>query len=211
MFIKVTLIALTLLTSLHANSLKKGEKIFSLMCDKKRVLSLSSQDIAQLQKQIETQHLCGKLSKTNLTALTYFLTHKEKHQNKHRLTPPKDARCPVCGMFTAKYPKWTALIQTQKGEKHYFDGVKDMMKFYFDPLRFHHDKEDFAQIEVTDYYTLQAIDAQKSYFVLGSNIYGPMGEELIPFKTQADAQHFKSAHHGKSIHTFDTIKEKFLY
>jgi nitrous oxide reductase accessory protein NosL len=181
------------------------------MCDKKKVLALSTDDKVSLEKEITTQKLCGKLSQTNISALIYYLQNQEKSDTKRNLIPPKDARCPVCGMFTAKYPKWTAYIQAQKGEKLYFDGVKDMMKFYFDPQRYHHDKEVFTQIEVTDYYTLEALDAKKAYYVLGSNIYGPMGEELIPFKTKADAQHFKAQHHGKFIHTFDTIQEKFLY
>ena len=211
MFKKTTLILLFSLLSLQANNLKKGEKIFSLMCEQKKVLALSTQDINQLQKEITSQKLCGRLSKTNLLALCDYLTHKTPMQKKHQLTPPKDARCPVCGMFTAKYPKWAALMQTQKGTKYYFDGVKDMMKFYFDPARYHHDREKLAKIEVTDYYTLEAIDAKKAYFVTGSNIYGPMGEELIAFKTKADAQHFQEEHQGKALHTFDTIKENFLY
>ncbi len=181
------------------------------MCDEKKVLALLPQDTEKLQEEIKEQQLCGKLSKTNLLALCTYLTHKDELSTKQILTPPQDARCPVCGMFTAKYPKWTARIETQKGEKLYFDGVKDMMKFYFDPKRYHHDEEVFTKIKVTDYYTLEAIDANKAYFVLGSSVYGPMGEELIPFKTKADAQHFKEQHHGNSIHTFDTIKEKFLY
>ena len=39
------------------------------------------------------------------------------------------AKCPVCGMFVNKYPKWTAVIETSDGTNYYFDGVKDMMKF----------------------------------------------------------------------------------
>jgi len=36
---------------------------------------------------------------------------------------------PVCGMFVAKYPKWPASI-SYEGKIYYFDGVKDMMKYY---------------------------------------------------------------------------------
>ena len=44
---------------------------------------------------------------------------------------PEDAKCPVCGMFVSKYPKWVAQIKIKMDIYHYFDGVKDMMKFLF--------------------------------------------------------------------------------
>ncbi len=127
-----------------------------------------------------------------------------------KITPPKDAKCPVCGMWVAKYPKWIAMIDLGK-EKLYFDGVKDMMKFYLDPKRFKHQKEKVLGVWVTDYYTLKTIDAHKAYFVTGSNVYGPMGEELIPFTTKTDAQEFLHDHHGKAIVTFSEITPKLLY
>ena len=91
-------------------------------------------------------------------------------------------------MFTYKYPKWAAQIFYKHGdhEHHYsFDGVKDMMKFYFDPMEWGKyemaKKESISKILVTDYYSQKAIDAKVSYFVIGSDVYGPMGNELIPF------------------------------
>ena len=64
---------------------------------------------------------------------------------------------------------------------------------------------------VTDYYSLNAIDAKKSFYVSGSNIYGPMGEELIPFKTVKEANDFSKCHYGKKVLIFDEIKESLLY
>ena len=126
------------------------------------------------------------------------------------ITPPKDAKCPVCGMWVAKYHKWVTMLDLGK-EKLYFDGVKDMMKFYLDPVRFKHPKEKVLGAWVTDYYTLKRLDAHKAYFVTGSNVYGPMGVELIPFATKADAQEFMHDHHGKAIVTFSEITPKLLY
>ena len=31
---------------------------------------------------------------------------------------------------------------------------------------------------------------QKAFYVIGSNVYGPMGEELIPFKNEDEAKKF---------------------
>jgi nitrous oxide reductase accessory protein NosL len=33
-----------------------------------------------------------------------------------------------------------------------------------------------------------------AYYVLGSDIYGPMGRELIPFEKEADAKEFIKDH-----------------
>jgi nitrous oxide reductase accessory protein NosL len=39
-------------------------------------------------------------------------------------------------------------------------------------------------IGVTDYYRVQRIDAHKAYYVVGSDVLGPMGHELIPLETR---------------------------
>ncbi len=205
----ITLILLS--TSSYANLYDKGEKIYSIMCDKEKVSALNYSDTKTLKEQIKSQKLCGNLNDKKLDALSHFLTSKEKKSKTEQLLVPEKSRCPVCGMFISKYPKWVAIIETKKSHKYYFDGVKDMMKFYFDPVKFHHDKEAISHIFVSDYYTIEGINAKDAYYVIGSNIYGPMGEELIPFKTQADAKNFSNEHHGKKIVTFDMIEEKFLY
>ena len=61
---------------------------------------------------------------------------------------------------------------------------------------------------VTDYYSQKTIDGTKAFFVIGSNITGPMGNELIPFKQKSDAQTFMSDHNGKAIVSFDNIKQE---
>ncbi len=123
---------------------------------------------------------------------------------------PKDAKCAVCGMKVAKYPNWVAVIEMNDGHKHYFDGVKDMMKFYLYPEKFKFKKESAKDILVTDYYTLKQIDAKKAWYVLGSNVFGPMGDELIPFKTKKDAEAFLKEHNGKSIVQFDKVDAQVL-
>ena len=41
----------------------------------------------------------------------------------------KESRCPVCGMFVAKYPQWLAQINMSDGYAEFFDGVKDMLAY----------------------------------------------------------------------------------
>lgn len=123
---------------------------------------------------------------------------KQKTQKAERIVVPKGARCPVCGMLIGKNPQWATMMKTSK-EELYFDGVKDMMKYYFEKGK----KDD--QIYVSDYYKLNKIDARTAYYVTGSNVLGPMGNELIPFASEEDAKTFAKDHGGKQIVKFDEI------
>ena len=121
-------------------------------------------------------------------------------------------------MFIYTYPRWAAQIFYKHNDHiHHlsFDVVKDLMKFYFDPSKWGKYPANFRQnitkIVVTDYYSQEAIDATKAYYVIGSNIYGPMGNELIPFKNYEDAKVFKKDHFGTKILQFDKITADDVY
>lgn len=126
--------------------------------------------------------------------------------------PAPTDKCPVCGMFVAKYPDFVGRLDFKDGTYAFFDGVKDMMKYYFDLPKYNPGKKlaDIAAISVTDYYALTLIDGLKAYYVIGSDVYGPMGKELIPFQAEAAAKEFLQDHNGKSILTFDAIKPATL-
>ncbi|WP_223809721.1 nitrous oxide reductase accessory protein NosL [Sulfurospirillum multivorans] len=119
-----------------------------------------------------------------------------------KIEVPKDAKCPICGMFVAKYPQWVALYDGEK--KFYFDGVKDMMKYAY-ARKLSSDK-----FYVSDYYKLSKLEATKAFYVIGSNVYGPMGSELIPFATQEEAETFSRDHNGQKVIAFDEITEALV-
>lgn len=123
------------------------------------------------------------------------------------VTVPAGAKCPVCGMFVAKYPDWTATASFKDGTILYYDGPKDMFSHYLDTTRYTPGKRqaDIVALAVKEYYSLAMIDARAAWFVIGSDIYGPMGSELIPFKTEKDARSFKLDHKGKGILRFNEI------
>lgn len=118
----------------------------------------------------------------------------------------KEARCAVCGMFVAKYPNWVVSLTMSDGETKYFDGVKDMMVFYFAPQKYGAKAgATILATTVTDYYTLSPVEAKKAFYVVGSDITGPMGHEFIPFATKAAAEAFSKDHQGKDILAFEAI------
>jgi nitrous oxide reductase accessory protein NosL len=124
------------------------------------------------------------------------------------LQPSKKDKCPVCGMFVYKYPDWVGQIVFKDGSIAFFDGAKDLFKYYYNLKKYNPEKttKDIAAIYVTEYYDMKTIDAGSAFFVVGSDVYGPMGKELIPFVSKADAEAFKKDHKGKRILRFEDIK-----
>ena len=154
--------------------------------------------MAKLKDYLASNKICDLKGK-KLQAVALYLWKK---QNSKKIIVPKDAKCPVCGMFVAKHPKWAAMIVDNHGHKRYFDGVKDMLKY----LQNH----SFKRAYVSDYYSGQAIDATKAYYVLGSDVMGPMGKELIPFSNLDDAKSFMQAHRAKAILEWKDITKDVL-
>jgi copper chaperone NosL len=124
---------------------------------------------------------------------------------------PKD-KCPVCGMFVYKYPDWVAQAVFRDGSRIFFDGVKDQIKFYFKVPQYQPGKSrgEITILYVTDYYSLENIEGTRAYYVIGSDVFGPMGKELIPFGKEAEAQEFLKDHKGKRILRFQEITPEVL-
>lgn len=129
--------------------------------------------------------------------------------------PPKPAaadKCMVCGMFVAKYPDWIGVIVFKDSVTRFFDGPKDLFTYYFsikkyDPQK---DRADIGAIWVKDYYTLSFIDGRKAFYVIGSDVLGPMGKELVAFKSAADAGAFLKDHTGKKVLEFKDITPEVM-
>jgi nitrous oxide reductase accessory protein NosL len=126
--------------------------------------------------------------------------------------PQPTDTCPVCGMFVAKYRAWAATVVYRDDHAHHFDGTKDMFKYLFDMPKWApgHRPEDIDRIGVTEYYSLTRIDAHQAYYVIGSDVRGPMGHELIPLESEADAAEFLQDHKGKRILRFDQVSAELL-
>lgn len=121
--------------------------------------------------------------------------------------PGKKDRCPVCGMFVAPYPEWIATIVFQDGSQLFFDGCKDLFRHYFDmPAEGEQQsRKQIASIYVTEYYSTKLMKAEEAFFVLGSDVYGPMGKELIPVAGKETATTFLRDHQATEILSFDQI------
>ena len=190
---------------------KKGEKIAKIFCQESKLQNINkSLSIDEIQKEIKKLNACSNLNPKKSQALACYLKlGAKKALPKLYKEVPKGAKCPVCGMFVYKYPKWSAKMVVD-GRSYFFDGVKDMMKFYFFDGDFPFDRAKISKMVVSDFYTLEPIDAKKAFYVIGSNVYGPMGNELIPFKDEKSAKEFLLDHKGEKIIQFNQITPQMV-
>ncbi|WP_201352684.1 nitrous oxide reductase accessory protein NosL [Hydrogenimonas urashimensis] len=207
-----------------------GERIYKKMCRPVDVSKYAR--INELKAAIKTEKLCKPMKEKQLQAVALYLwdikgghvpaspERTAKHHGKNEGNMPevgREEKCPVCGMFVYKHPKWAAFIYYEKNGRlaHLaFDGVKDMMKFYFNPGKwgdYGDIKKHIKKIVVRDYYTLKPVWAKEAWYVVGSDVYGPMGNELIPFKEKKAAENFMRDHHGKKLLRFDQITQELVY
>ncbi len=126
--------------------------------------------------------------------------------------PGAGEKCPVCGMFVAKYPRWIGVITFAGNSTAYFDGAKDLFKYLFDLENYRPDTQtsDIQNIHVTEYYDVRLIPAKTAFFVVGSDVYGPMGTELIPFASMEDANTFLADHGGRQVVTFSEVTPELI-
>jgi nitrous oxide reductase accessory protein NosL len=128
------------------------------------------------------------------------------------LAPSAREKCPVCGMFVARYPEWVAAVEFADGSRAVFDGAKDLFRFLAEPGKFLPGRSaaDVKAVLVTDYYAVKAVDGRAAFFVLGSDVLGPMGRELVPFGAEADAREFLADHRGTRVLRFAEVSPAVL-
>lgn len=120
-------------------------------------------------------------------------------------------RCPVCGMFPTNYPPWISQLHLAGGEVLFFDGMKDLLAYYFAPADFGGEaQQQVAAIWLRDYYTQEWIDGKQAYYVIGSAVHGPMGHEFVPLDSAEKARSFKRDHGGEEILRFNEIDAELV-
>ena len=184
-----------------------GKRVYEKRCSNIDVTKYVSYD--GLLEAIEKEPKCSKLKKEYKEALGLYLWDEVRVKKELKKYPSlavsHKEKCPICGMFLYKYPRWVSMIEYKDGKKIYFDGLKDLLKYYFlHPLA-------IKGLYTKDYYTQKTISLKDAYFVIGSDVYGPMGNELIAFSDKKSAKTFMYDHRGKKILKFCDINEKMVY
>jgi len=115
------------------------------------------------------------------------------------------ARCPICGMFVAPYPTWQAVILFTGGSRLDFDGPRDLFRYLQEPSRQLPGRtvKEVREVWVTEYYSARPVLADEVYFIAGSDVLGPMGQELVPVRGTKPAETFMRDHGGGRLFRFD--------
>jgi nitrous oxide reductase accessory protein NosL len=115
-------------------------------------------------------------------------------------------------MFVAKDTQWVAAVVLKDGSRAFFDGPKDMFRYLFEIGKYAKGKSsaDVSGVYVTEYYSGRLTAADELYFVVGSDVMGPMGRELVPVKGKTQAETFLKDHKGKKVRQYKEISSADL-
>jgi hypothetical protein len=124
-------------------------------------------------------------------------------------------KCPVCEMIIGGKERQPVSLSYKDGRVVGFHGVaaavfKDGRVVGFEgarclfiynsvPQKYDIEVANIRRQFVTDFLSKKMIDLSKAFLVLGSNVKGPMGYELVPFATKDEAVRFATENDGKWI------------
>jgi len=126
----------------------------------------------------------------------------------------RNTTCLVRHFKVYKEPKWVGKVKTRAGKEVYFSSPKSLFEFYHRPGKWFDigvkSERDFAEIVVTDYETLKPINAETSFFIYGSQMISPAGDDLVAIKTKERAETFSKKYNGKRIFKFDKVSDSLI-
>jgi copper chaperone NosL len=127
-----------------------------------------------------------------------MIDNKRKETGKIQEPTEKDA-CTVCGMPPANHPKHNCQILAMDDSTLHFCSTQCMVNFNTDQSKYVKAPIKTKMSWVTLYSDGMYESAVGSYYVVGSQVNGPMGKEAIPFKFKNNAEEFVRVNGGKIV------------
>ncbi len=118
--------------------------------------------------------------------------------------------CPLCGMYPARYPKFNCQIVFKDGSYEAFDSAIGLLVYLHFPDKTGLKLKPVAGIYFKDYLKEGWLEADKAFFVTGSEIRGPMGVQFLPVGSEQAAEELKKQAKGKDIIHFKMINRQYL-
>jgi nitrous oxide reductase accessory protein NosL len=119
-------------------------------------------------------------------------------------------KCPLCGMYPARYPKFNCQIVFKDGSYEAFDSAIGLLVYLHFPDKTGAKLKPIAGVYFKDYLKQGWLEAEKTFFVTGSEIRGPMGIQFLPVDSQQAAEQIKKQANGKDIIRFNMINRQYL-
>lgn len=120
-------------------------------------------------------------------------------------TVSETERCPVCGMYPARFPRWQAQVVLSSGERLSFDSLIEVFRY-----QAKYPTLNIADLYVSDYGDPSDprrdiphtwLPASEALFVIGTALKGPMNDPALPaFASAEAAQKLIQGTHAKIIH-----------
>jgi nitrous oxide reductase accessory protein NosL len=113
-------------------------------------------------------------------------------------------------MYPARYPKFNCQVVFQDGSYEAFDSTIGLLVYLHFPDKTGIKLKPVAGIYLKDYLKQSWLEADKAFFVTGSEIRGPMGVQFLPVDSQPAAEELKKQTQGKDIIHFKMINRQYL-
>ena len=93
----------------------RGKKIYNKVCKKDEIDPTNYIEINELKEDIVSSKLCKTLKEKDLHAVSLYIWEVKRFGDlgniEDKVKVKEDEKCPVCGMFTYKYPRWAAVLE----------------------------------------------------------------------------------------------------
>jgi len=119
-------------------------------------------------------------------------------------------KCPLCSMYPARYPKFNCQIVFKDGGYEAFDSTIGLLVFLNFPDKTGLKLKPVAGVYFKDYLKGGWLEADKAYFVTGSDIRGPMGIQFMPVDSAQAADILKKQANGKDVVHYKMIDRQYL-
>ena len=118
-------------------------------------------------------------------------------------TAEAQQRCDLCGMRVDPSSGWRAGARDASGQALAFDAPKCMFRRHFE-------RGAISEPWVIEYYSQVRRPARELFFVIGTDLQGPMGRDLVPVAGREAADRLLREHHGERVLAFDEVTREVV-
>jgi nitrous oxide reductase accessory protein NosL len=113
-------------------------------------------------------------------------------------------------MYPARYPQFNCQIVFKDGSYEAFDSAIGLLVYLHFPDKTGKALTPVAGVYFKDYLKGGWLEADKAYFVTGSDIRGPMGIQFLPVDSEQAADILKKQANGKDVVHYKMIDRRYL-
>ena len=119
--------------------------------------------------------------------------------------------CSICGMPVHKHLKFATGIELVDGTAFYFCGTQCLVRAWLQPdIYLGTPKESVKRSIVTSYFSGNHIQGKDAFFIMGSDVMGPMGPSLIALSNEKERDSFIGRHGGTAVYGITAVSKTIL-